>query len=196
MARNKRGNPEINSSSMADIAFLLLIFFLVTTTIANDKGLMIQLPPKPDDIENIDVKLKEKNLFKVYVNSFDKLLVEGEPMQDISQLREKVKEHVTNNGRNPEMSDSPKKAVVSFKTDRGTSYELYISVLNELQGAYYEMYAERVGVSVGAWRDLSTKLDDPENRRLYDKGRDVNANGDVMFPMNISIAEPSKIGGN
>ncbi|MEM9300060.1 MAG: biopolymer transporter ExbD, partial [Bacteroidota bacterium] len=80
MARNKgRDNPEINSSSMADIAFLLLIFFLVTTTIANDRGLSLQLPPNPEDIENIDIKIPERNLFKIQINSADRLLVEGEP---------------------------------------------------------------------------------------------------------------------
>ena len=194
MARKKRGNPEINSSSMADIAFLLLIFFLVTTTIANDKGILMQLPPKPDDLEDIEIKLKEHNLFKVYVNSADRLLVEGEPMQNVEELRDKVKEHVLNNGVNPELSDTPKAAVISFKTDRGTSYEMYIGVLNELQGAYYEMYAERVGITATAWRELTNELDDPENRKLYDKGRGKTREG-IDFPMNISIAEPTKIGG-
>ncbi|MDH5367166.1 MAG: biopolymer transporter ExbD [Cyclobacteriaceae bacterium] len=196
MAKKKRANPEINSSSMADIAFLLLIFFLVTTTIANDRGILMQLPPKPDDIEDIDVKIKEHNLFKVYVNSADRLLVEGEPLKDIELIRDMVKEHVLNNGVNPEMSDSPKDAIVSFKTDRGTSYEMYIGVLNELQGAYYEMYGERVGKTATEWRTLTNELDDPENKKLYDKGRGKDKDGKVTFPMNISIAEPSKIGGN
>ena len=96
MAKKKRANPEINSSSMADIAFLLLIFFLVTTTIANDRGILMQLPPKPDDMEDIEIKLKEHNLFKVYINSADRLLVEGEPLSDIYLIRDMVKEHVLN----------------------------------------------------------------------------------------------------
>lgn len=195
MAKKKRANPEINSSSMADIAFLLLIFFLVTTTIANDKGILMQLPPKPDDIKDIDVKIKEHNLFKVYVNSADRLLVEGEPLKDVYAIRDMVKEHVLNNGRNEEMSDNPKAAIVSFKTDRGTSYEMYITVLNELQGAYYEMYGARVGKTGKEWRALTGALDDPENKKLYNKGRGKTAAG-VSFPMNISIAEPTKIGGN
>lgn len=194
MAKKKRANPEINSSSMADIAFLLLIFFLVTTTIANDRGILMQLPPKPDDIIDIDVKIKEHNLFKVYVNSADRLLVEGEPLRDIELIRDMVKEHVLNNGNNPKMSDNPKAAIVSFKTDRGTSYEMYIGVLNELQGAYYEMYGERVGLTATEWRTLTNELADPENKKLYDKGRG-RKDGVVTFPMNISIAEPSKIGG-
>lgn len=193
MAKKKRKNPEINSSSMADIAFLLLIFFLVTTTIANDKGILMQLPPKPDDMEDIDIKIKDHNLFKVYVNSADRLLVEGEPMSDVTEIRDMVKEHVLNNGKDPEKADSPKDAIVSFKTDRGTSYEMYILVLNELNAAYNELYAERVGLTTKAWRDLDNK--DPEQKKLYDKGRGV-VDGKVTIPRNISIAEPSKIGGN
>ena len=193
MAKKKRGKPEINSSSMADIAFLLLIFFLVTTTIANDKGILMQLPPKPDDIEDIEIKIKDHNLFKVYVNSADRLLVEGEPLSDVTEISDMVKEFVMNNGKNPEKSDNPKAAIVSFKTDRGTSYEMFILVLNELNAAYNELYAERVGLTTKDWRDLDTK--DPEDRKLYDKGRGV-VDGEVTIPRNISIAEPSKIGGN
>jgi len=193
MAKKKRANPEINSSSMADIAFLLLIFFLVTTTIANDKGILMQLPPKPDDIEDIDVKIKEHNLFKVYVNSADRLLVEGEPLSDVAGISDMVKKFVMNNGNDPEMSDNPKDAIVSFKTDRGTSYEMFILVLNELNQAYNELYGERVGLTAKEFRDLDNK--DPEQKKLYDKGRGV-VDGEVTIPRNISIAEPSKIGGN
>ena len=194
MAKKKRANPEINSSSMADIAFLLLIFFLVTTTIANDKGILMQLPPKPDDIEDIEIKIKEHNLFKVYVNSADRLLVEGEPVSNVTEIRGMAKEHILNNGKNPEMSDNPKDAIVSFKTDRGTSYEMYILVLNELNAAYNEIYAARAGITTVEWRGLDTK--DPESRKLYDIGRGVDATGGITIPRNISIAEPSKIGGN
>lgn len=196
MAKRKRAKPEINSSSMADIAFLLLIFFLVTTTIANDKGILMQLPPKPDQIEDIKVKIKDHNLFKVYVNSADRLLVEGEPMSDVRGISDMVKEFVMNNGRNPKMSDNPKAAIISFKTDRGTSYEMYILVLNELNQAYTEMYAARAGVTPVQWRILASKTRDPENKKLYNIGRGVGEDGKPRFPKNISIAEPSKIGGN
>lgn len=195
MRKKQRASPEINSSSMADIAFLLLIFFLVTTTIANDKGLSLQLPPKPEDLEIIDIKIPERNLFKIQLNSADRLAVEGEPMEDMDQLRTMIKEFVLNNGRDPESSDNPKDAIVSFKTDRGTSYSRYIEVLDEIQAAYYDMYAERVGVTNAQWRELSSELTDPENQRLYDMGRGKNPDGSLDFPMNISIAEPTKIGG-
>lgn len=195
MKSKQRSGPEINSSSMADIAFLLLIFFLVTTTIANDKGLSLQLPPKPEDMELIDVKIKEKNLFKIQINSADKLAVEGEPMTDITQLRQMIKDFVLNYGKDPESSDSPKEAIVSFKTDRGTSYSRYIEVLDEIQAAYYDMYADRIGVSNERWREISSDLSNPENQRLYNQGRGKGEDGEVEFPMNISIAEPTKIGG-
>lgn len=184
MARSNRGKTEINSSSMADIAFLLLIFFLVTTTIANDKGLTLRLPPKPDDIEQIDVKIQERNIFKVLINSSDKLLVENEPLTDPKLIRELVKTFVLNNGRDPASSDSPKDAIVSLKANRGTSYEIFIAVYNEIQGAYYDMYADRAGVTNKRWREISSDLSNPDNKRLYDIGRE-------NFPMQISIAEPN-----
>ena len=194
MARDRRGGGEINSSSMADIAFLLLIFFLVTTQIADDKGLTLQLPPPPEDIEQVDIKIQERNIFKVLVNAQDRLLIEGELVTDVTKIKDMVKEHVLNNGKDPSKSDSPADAVVSFKTNRGTSYEMYISVLDQIQGAYYEMYAERVGITPQEWRDLDTK--DPEDKRLYDKGRGRQPDGKLEFPMAISIAEPDKTGGN
>jgi biopolymer transport protein ExbD len=196
MARNKgRENPEINSSSMADIAFLLLIFFLVTTTIANDKGLLIPLPPDPDQMEDIDIKIPERNLFKIQVNSADKMLVEGEPFTaDVKELKQMIKDFVNNRGRDPLSSDNPEKAIVSLKTDRGTTQAKFIEVLDNVQAAYYEMYADRAGVSNKQWRVIIDNLKEPDNRRLYDIGRGVK-DGKVEFPMNISIAEPSKIGG-
>ncbi|MEL7002182.1 MAG: biopolymer transporter ExbD [Bacteroidota bacterium] len=195
MARNKgRDNPEINSSSMADIAFLLLIFFLVTTTIANDRGLSILLPPDPDQMEQLDIKIPERNLFKIQINSADKLLVEGEPLEDVNAISDMIKEFVLNDGRNPESSDSPKDAIVSLKTDRGTTQDRFIEVLDQIQGAYYDMYAERVGVTNKRWREIASDTSDPENKRLYDLGRGVEE-GTVKYPMNLSIAEPTKAGG-
>lgn len=187
MARKKdRASTEINSSSMADIAFLLLIFFLMTTTIASDKGLMLQLPPKPEDIQNMDVKIPERNLFKVYLNSKDNLLVEGEPMFNTGRLKPMIKEFVLNRGRDPQQSDSPEKAIISFKTDRGTSYDRYIEVLDIITAAYNEMYGERVGISAEEFRSLDMK--NPRDRDLYDRARE-------NFPKNISFAEPTKVGG-
>jgi biopolymer transport protein ExbD len=189
MAKSKnRMNNEVNASSMADIAFLLLVFFLLTTTIRSDRGLTLLLPPKPDDIQNIDIKIQERNLFKILVNSQDKLLVENEPLTDISRIRSMVKEFVLNNGQDPESSDSPEEAIVSFRTDRGTSYDVYINILDEVQAAYYEIYAERVGISAEEFRRIADKQETPKEKEMYEKARDG-------IPMNISIAEPQSIGG-
>ncbi len=185
MPLRKRGNPEINGAPMADIAFLLLIFFLVTTTIANDKGLSMLLPPKPDEDDPVKIDIHQRNIFKVLINSADRLLVEDEPLDDPRAIRQMVKDHVLNYGASPKYSDSPGDAVVSFKAARGTSYEIYITVLNEVQGAYYDMYADRAGVTNKKWREIASDLGDPENRRIYDKAR-------KDFPMQISIANPSK----
>ncbi|MFP4091556.1 MAG: ExbD/TolR family protein [Cyclobacteriaceae bacterium] len=187
MARKKRNAGEVNAGSMADIAFLLLIFFLVTTTIASDKGLAIRLPPKQDPNDPPpEVKFNERNIFKVLLNSSDRMLVEGEPMQDVSQLRDMVKEFVLNYGADPNLSESPTDAVVSFKTDRGTSYEMYTEVLDELQGAYYEIYAEQLGVPAEQVRDINNA--EPSLKDRYDELK-------KEIPMAISIAEPSQVGG-
>lgn len=206
MARSKdRGTPEVNSGSMADIAFLLLIFFLVTTTIPNDKGILMQLPPPPE--EEIDLIIQERNIFKILANSNDQLLVENEPYTGgMLELKNMVKDHVLNFGnandeasidlynslpsslkskalQDPKSSDNPDKAIISFKANRGTSYELYIDVLDALHGAYNEIYAERVGLTAAEY--LALDQSDDLQKRIYKQGR----NG---IRKAISIAEPDK----
>ena len=181
-----RSTPEIPNASMADIAFLMLIFFLVTTTIANDRGLSIQLPPPPEKDVEI-VKIQEHNMFKIQVNSSDALLVEGTPMADVAGLKDDIKVFITNRGRDPLSSESPEKAIVSYKADRGTTYRRFIQILDIIQGAYYDIYAEQAGVTNKKFREAASDLSDPENRKIYDKGR-------VGIPMQISIAEPTKVG--
>ena len=190
-----RSTPDIPNASMADIAFLLLTFFLVTTTIANDKGLSLILPPPPEAQPPEDIKIKEHNMFKIQINSSDNLLVEGEPMTDVSGLKEDIKKFVMNYGKDPTSSDNPQKAVVSYKTDRGTSHKKFIEILDIIQAAYYDIYAERAGVSNARWRELSSDLADPENQRLYDLGRGRNPDGTLEIPMAISIADPTRVGG-
>ena len=113
-------------------------------------------------------------------------------MDDISKIRDMIKEHINNRGRNPNYSTSPEDAVVSYKTDRGTSYEMYIKVLDEIQAAYYELYAERVGITPEQWRSLDTQK--PKDKEIYDRGRGKRPDGTLEYPMAISIAEPSKVG--
>jgi biopolymer transport protein ExbD len=184
-----RPTPDIPNASMADIAFLLLVFFLVTTTVANIKGLSVALPPPPEALPPEDVKIPEKNLFKIQVNSFDNLLVEGEPWAGSNEaLTDDIKKFILNNGSDPASSDSPDKAIVSYKTDRGTSHKKFIEILDVIQKAYYDIYAEKAGVTNEKWREIAS---DPgkssEYQQLYDKGREG-------IPMNISIAEPTKVG--
>ena len=191
-----RPTPDIPNASMADIAFLLLVFFLVTTTVANIKGLSVGLPPPPESLENIDVEIPERNLFKIQVNSFDNLLVEGEPWTGTNnQLTEDIKKFILNNGRDPASSDNPQDAIVSYKTDRGTSHQKFIEILDVIQRAYYDIYAERVGVTNEKWRDIaSDPSKSPEYSQLYDQGRGRKPDGKLEVPMNLSIAEPTRVG--
>jgi len=182
--RGSRPGAEVNSGSMADIAFLLLIFFLVTTTIASDKGIPVMLPPK---VETEDIKIKERNIFNILVNSSDMLLVEEELM-DIKQLKKAAKKFITNRGQDPESSESPGQAVISLKTDRGTSYEQYVAVRDILQLAYNELRAEHVNLSLSDFLKMSDDLKDSESKEKYDKAKDE-------YPVMISDAEPSDVGG-
>ena len=192
-----RPTPDIPNASMADIAFLLLTFFLVTTTVANDKGLSLQLPPPPEALPpDVDIKIQERNLFKIQINSFDNLLVEGNPFNGtMRELTDDIKTFVQNNGRDPESSDNPEKAIVSYKTDRGTTHKRFIEVLDAIQRAYYEIYSERAGITTKKWLEISNDLGNPESRALYEKGRGKTAEGKPEIPMNVSIAEPTKVGG-
>ena len=183
MKKKQRDGAEVNSSSMADIAFLLLVFFLVTTTIASDKGIPMVLPPKSDQQD--EVKLKEKNIFKVLINSKDQLLVEDEPLET-EQIREACIKFLNNRGRDPESSDSPQDAVVSIKADRGTSYEKYLTVLDEVTAAYNQSRASFLGISLEDF--LALDMDNPDHKAAYDAAR-------REYPLQISEAEPTDIGG-
>lgn len=142
----RRSSPEVNAGSMADIAFLLLIFFLVTTTIETDSGISRKLPPIEESEE--DVVIKQKNIFTVLLNGKDQLLVEDELME-LEEIRAAAIEFLDNGGgkgedgcdyckgkKDPRSSDNPDKAIISLKNERETSYAAYISVQNELVAAY------------------------------------------------------------
>ncbi len=195
-----RTTPEIPNASMADIAFLLLTFFLMTTTVASDKGLLILLPPPPEALPPTDVEIQERNLFKIQINSSDKLLVEGEPWFSTNrELTDNIKTFIMNSGQDPNSSDNPQKAIVSLKADRGTTHKMFVEILDAVQAAYHEIYAERAGVSVKDWREISSDPDNsqrPEWRELYDKGRGLRPDGSPEIPMALSIAEPTKAGGS
>ncbi|MCG8341172.1 MAG: biopolymer transporter ExbD [Cytophagales bacterium] len=183
-----RVSHPLNAGTMADIAFLLLIFFLVTATIDADRGLTLLLPPKiASDEPPVQVEKSQRNILKVVINEKDQLFVGEEQIEAISQLKASVKEFVLNNGKNPHLSDSPKEALVTLKTDKNTRYALYIAVLDQIQGAYYEMYGERVGLTAEAFRKLDRR--NPHTRKRYEAAR-------KDFPMNIAIIEPTNTEAN
>jgi len=136
--KKKSRESEIPTASMADIAFLLLIFFLVTTTIDVDTGIgMVLPPPLEEDVDPPPVK--ERNMLKILVNEQGAVLMEELP-SSVGQIRDAVKRHVTNNGVDPNLAEGPKKAVVSIKTSSQTPYLSYIEVLDEVWMAYFEIW--------------------------------------------------------
>ena len=174
-----RVSNEINAGSMADIAFLLLIFFLVTTTMDQDKGLLVKLPPYVENAEQIDVQINKRNLFTVLVNANDQLLVRGE-VTDVNELRNKAKEFIMNPNNDEHMAVAPDRAIISLKNDRGTHYKKYIAVYNELKSAYTELRDE------AALRRFNKPLDD-----LSNANQDTIRN---MIPMILSEAESTNFG--
>jgi len=189
----RRASPEINAGSMADIAFLLLIFFLVTTTMDVDSGITRRLPPPAlDDVD--DIPVKDRNVLKVLINSHDRLLIDGKP-GDISILKAKVIDFMAihhNDDSYPEyttkyikelgMDMEMSKGIISLKNDRGTSYEMYISVQNELASAFHLMKDE-----------LSLRLYGLKFDQLINKDETKAINKAV--PVRVSEAEPEDIGG-
>ena len=152
MARAKKKVPEVNSSSTADIAFLLLVFFLCTTTMAVNKGLARRLPPPvPAEQKTEDLKVKERNVLVVLLNSNDALRVGGKDAT-VAELKDKAKEFIKNEANDENLPEKEvietqyfgniavtKNHVISLQNDRGTSYSAYIEVQNELVAAYNEL---------------------------------------------------------
>lgn len=176
---------------MADISFLMLIFFLVTTTMDVDSGIVRRLPPPPDPTA-VAPDVKERNVFNVMINKSDRLFVEGK-WGDINSLRAEAKEFLSNPHNSetlpekrienlPLIGEYPvSKGIISLKNDRGTSYDIYIQVQNELTAAVNELRDELARQKFGAkFADLS-----PNQAEAIQKA----------IPMSISEAEPEDIGG-
>lgn len=174
-----RLSNEINAGSMADIAFLLLIFFLVTTTIVEDKGITVKLPPWSED-EVDPTKLKTRNVFSVLVNAQNQLLVRGEPA-DLKQLRERAKEFITNPQKRDDLAEKPTKAIISLKNDRGTNYKTYLEVYNELKAAYNELWDEESMKLYGT--EYSDSMSKDKRKRIKE-----------IIPFVLSEAEPTNFG--
>ncbi len=200
----KRGAPpEVNAGSMADIAFLLLIFFLVTTTIETDAGLDRMLPPiEPPET---DVIIKQKNIFQVSINRDGQLLADEE-LTNIQDLREKAIAFLDNGGapsgspdycsyckgqRDPSSSDSPSKDIISLKNDRETKYGTYITVQNELVGAYNDLRnREAQRLYKKDFTDMEAEYLNPETpdhvrEDLKEKVKRIQE----LFPQKLSEAE-------
>ena len=199
--------PEVNAGSMADIAFLLLIFFLVTTTIETDAGLDRMLPPiEPPDS---DVVIKQKNIFLVNVNKYGQILADEQPVE-LADLRAAVTAFLDNGGlskseatqdnpfcdycqglRDATSSDNPDKAIVSLKSDRETKYGVYIAVQNEIVGAYNDLRnreAQRLyRRNFTEIEDLYNNPETPSEVRedLKDKVKRIQ----YLFPQKFSEAE-------
>ena len=191
MAKTKRKVPGINATSTADISFMLLIFFLVTTSMDTDRGLARRLPPPPESQEQTDNTIvKERNVLQVRLNKFNELLVNGEIL-DVTQLREKAKEFIANPNNDDNLPEKhPKtlpffgdvmltdKHVISVQNDVDTSYEMYIQVQNELVAAYNELRNE---LSQSQFGKPFAECSDEEKEAVID-----------YYPQKISEAEPRK----
>jgi len=203
----RRSTPEVNAGSMADIAFLLLIFFLVTTTIEKDKGIARQLPPI-EDVEDPPI-IKQKNLFIVNVNRSDQLLVE-EQLMDVKDLRQAAIDFIDNGGapagspehcsyckgkRAPDSSDNPDKAVISVQNDRLTSYKMYITVQNELVAAY-NFLRDRESERKFGWKFTEVKKSIDEGSFNGDEEKMLEKLEEIqkLIPLKLSEAEPKKSG--
>ncbi|MCQ2144025.1 MAG: biopolymer transporter ExbD [Bacteroidales bacterium] len=182
--------PEINSSSTADIAFLLLCYFLMTTTMGSQTGLSRRLPPMPDQNQKVeDQKVNRRNIVVVRINAQDRLFAGSEPM-DVTQLKDKMKEFLSNPADDPELPEKTEidiegygkclvsKGVISLQNDRGTSYQAYIAVQNELVKAVNELRDEW---SMSTYGKKYSRLTE-EQQEIVRKA----------VPQNISEAEPKE----
>jgi len=206
----RRGTPEINAGSMADIAFLLLIFFLVATTMDVDTGISRLLPPIPEEQQDTEVDVKERNVMVVLINRDDQLMVDGELM-DLATLKEKTLEFFSNPTRSetlPEMKDveitfppgvsasfpdgnatlAVSQGVVSLQNDRSTTYGKYLQVQDVLVSAVNELRDQM------AMDYFGRKFDDLNPLNFSDV--EIIEGIRKVYKMNISEAEPKNIGGN
>lgn len=193
MARKKRKVPAMNATSSADIAFMLLIFFLITTSMDTDKGLARRLPPPVPKDQKEQVDINKRNLLTVMINSFGQVLANGEEIP-LTQLKDKAKEFIDNPYNDvhlPEKTEEDvpyfgrvminNKHVISLQNDRMTNYQAYISVQNELAKAYNEL---RNDLSKKKFGKVFDELDEDQQKAVI-----------KIYPQKISEAEPRNYGG-
>jgi len=192
----KRKMPGLNTSSTADISFMLLIFFLVTTSMDTDQGLGRTLPKPPEENqENNEIKVKERNILNVRINKDNYLLI-GDDYCTVQDVKERAKEFIANKDNNPNLPElKPKKIaglgktmmitenhVISVQTDRGTDYGVYFVVQDALVAAYNELRDELAKEEFGCKYEF---LDEDRQKAIRE-----------VYPQKISEAEPKKYGGN
>lgn len=195
MGKKNKKVPGLNTSSTADISFMLLIFFLVTTSMDTDMGLARRLPPPPEkDQEEAEIDVKERNVLNVRLNAAGNLMVNHDFM-DIKQLRARAKEFIKNENNLPSLPEKhmkniellgqcavTDKHVISVQTDRGTSYNIYFQVQNELVAAYNELRDE---LSKAKFNKPYAALTDEQQEAIR-----------AYYPQKISEAEPKNYGGS
>lgn len=203
----RRENSEINAGSMADIAFLLLIFFLVTTTMDVDSGIARKLPEKTEDTP--EVTIKEKNVLDITVNRNNQILVEGTDYVEVTDIRRIAMDFIDNGGglsapkdgkegqpcdycegaKNPASSDHPSKAIISLQSDRGTTYGMYVSIQNEIEASYNEL-RNRLSLKKykRSYNDLLSDYSDNGTESLKEKIDFLKES----YPQIISEPEPIK----
>jgi biopolymer transport protein ExbD len=206
---SRRSAPEINAGSMADIAFLLLIFFLVATTMDIDTVISRRLPQKTDKINKPDEEFHARNVFEININRNNQMLIEKKEYVQLEDLKVKVLEFLDNGGGigsnevgnctyckggpdntvSSEMSDHPNKAIISLRTDRGTSYEMFVAVHDVLGQAYTELRnREAQRLYRVSYEDLiDQKFNDKDNVELDEKIKKIKD----LFPEIISEVEPA-----
>ncbi len=187
----KRKTPGLNTQSTADIAFLLLCYFLMVSTMDQQSGLQRRLPPMPtNEQKQEDTKVNKRNIIIVKINSSDRLFA-GDQLLDVSQLKDKIKEFITNPNDDPNLPEREKKTIegfgeypvskgiISLQNDRGTSYKAYIAVQNELVKAVNEVRndfcRQHFGKVFNACNETQQKI-----------AKDA-------IPQNISEAEPKDV---
>ncbi len=186
-----RKTPGLNTQSTADIAFLLLCYFLMTSTMDQQSGLQRRLPPMPDQNQKTeDTKVNKRNIIIVKINSSDRLFA-GDQLMDVSQLKDKIKEFITNPNNDPNLPEREmkniegygeypvSKGVISLQNDRGTSYRAYIAVQNELVKAINEVRDDFCKQNYGKAYSFLTE----DQQKIVREA----------IPQNISEAEPKDV---
>lgn len=172
--KKTRKQATVNAGSMADIAFLLLIFFLVSTSIFDEKGIKVKLPEKQDN--DIVTPISDRNVLSLLINYNGELLMEGEQFP-LRMLKSKVKEFVLNTHKLTSLPKSPLKAIILLRHDKATPYQAYISTYAIIRDAYSDM---RNHIANQKYKVLFEELPLAKKKEIAS-----------LIPMNISEIEPS-----